>query len=180
MVVSGLWSYTSAPAQTYGRRTNRWNRRLTPASPVAAPHFALQLSVGPSVTSLTVGNVKYVSIHGHLDTFIGHELVAGPLGTEGNRIAIGFGYMGSVDANQGELLHRHGAGFSFTNNSFYVTIGGGVSLLHTFDGDFFAGAGLATSIGFRFKKFHFGLPIDLDIFSGSPATTFAFTLGYAM
>lgn len=146
--------------------------------PVEPPHFTLELGAGPSITSIDTGFVKYLYLHGHFDAFIGHELWAGPLGTD--RVAIGLGYMGGFDANGLEILHRHGVGFIFEKSWLTIALGGGVSVLTSFDdGATLVTGGLYTNLGFRIHRFQIGLPIDVDVINSAPATTFALTFGYS-
>jgi hypothetical protein len=145
---------------------------------IAPPHFAFSIDFGASLTSVDVGVAHLISYHGHVGTFIGHEVFAGSLFKD--RLAISVGYMGAYDANDTELLHRHGIGVMFAKSWLSVAIGGGVGLLHGFqDGGMWVLPGLQTDIAFRFGGFKLGFPIDLDVVGDAPATTFAITLGYA-
>jgi uncharacterized protein with LGFP repeats len=143
---------------------------------VAAPHVFVQLGGGASVTSVDGGDVHYISTHAHFDLAIGRELLAIPLGSD--RLSLGLGYAGSVDASSDEILHRHGIALMVRKSWFSATLSGGVSMLQGFDpGVLFVGGHFGFVPAFRLGPVQLAFPIYVDGFSVA-ATTFGATLGF--
>ena len=151
------------------------NADQVPTKP-APPHVFLSVGGGASVSSVDAGSVHYISEHAHFDVAVGHEVLAGDLG--GDRLSMALAYVFGMDVNDGELLHHHGFGLVLRKSWFYVTIDGGLALLHGFqDGSFAAGGHFGVQPGFRIGPVQIGLPVSVDVFT-LPVAELGATLGF--
>ena len=148
-----------------------------PAPVVTPKHVEVQLGGGPSFTTVDVGDTHFIMFHAHFDLGVGHEVWKAPLGSD--VISVALGYVGSVDANDAELIHRHGFGVTLRKSWFYITMSGGLTLVHDFaSGDILPGGHLAVQPGFRMGPVQLGFPIVEDFLLAAPVTTMSATLGF--
>jgi len=144
-------------------------------------HVEWAIGTGPSATILTNGEGSAAVFHAHFNGMIGAEVWKAPLGED--VLSLGLGYIGSIEVNDAELLHRHGIGLMLRKSFLYASLGAGITFLNDFSSaTMFMGGHLALDWGFRAGPVQIGLPIVLDIIDFQAlgtfsATTFALTLG---
>jgi hypothetical protein len=156
------------------------NPDVVQPKPVAPPHLFLAAGAGASFSSVDVFKggyeIHYLSAHAHLDLNVGHEVLAGNLGTD--RVSLALGYAGAADFNGDEILHHHGFGVTLRKSWFYVTLDGGLAVINGFSDGFSAvGGHFGVNWGFRMGPVQLAFPISVDVFN-APCTTFAATLGF--
>src|ERR1700690_623495 len=64
-----------------------------PVPRIAPKHVVVQVGAGPSFSSISAGDVNFISFHAHLSALVGHEVLALP--ADGLRLSLGVGYAGS-------------------------------------------------------------------------------------
>jgi hypothetical protein len=152
------------------------NPDVAQPKPVATPHLFLAAGAGASFSSVDLGWIHLLSAHAHLDLNVGHELLAGNLGTD--RVSLALGYAGAADFNADEILHHHGFGATLRKSWFFVTLDGGIAVINSFtQGESAVGGHFGVNWGFRMGPVQLAFPISVDVFN-APCTTFAATLGF--
>jgi hypothetical protein len=144
-------------------------------------HVEWAIGAGPAATVYSANDVSVVVPHVHVNLMIGHEVWKSPLSPT-NILSVGIAYMGSMEVNDTELLHRHGVGVMFRQRYLYASISAGITFLHDFpSATMYTGGHFGGDMGVRIGPVQLGLPIVLDVVPIDGVTvvgtTFAITLG---